>query len=187
MCVVQVISVNYLNIIKIVEEKFRTKNEIALREFLPVIILWVLTPMSFLLQFVGNSFYNEIMVPLWIPFVDNHKELSTEFEYGVWAYQLVFSVYVVINFTVWGPFIIVSTVCICKELDSLVGAINWYGSTYFADINLQQEREGRWCSDTLFRRRMSSSRDMVRFVRKIVQHHITINRYLSSESIIIKN
>lgn len=176
MYVVQITSVNYQNTMEIVEGKFRTKNDIALREFLPVFLLWVATSLCYVLYISVCISYKENLVPLWIPFIDNNQELSKEFFYALWVCELMAFVYIFITFTVWVPFIIVSTVCICKELDCLVGAVNWYGSADIAYDWFQQEREGRWCTNTLLKGRLASSDDMSRFVRKFVQHHITVKR-----------
>lgn len=66
-----------------------------------------------------------MLAPMWVKFTDKDKEVSTKLFYGIWVYDtsILFACYVFIMLTVRGPFIMVSTVCICKELDCLVGAI----------------------------------------------------------------
>lgn len=103
--------------------------------------------------------------------------MSTKLFYGIWAYDILFASYVFIMLTVRGPFIMVCTVCICKELDCLVGAVNWYGATYFAEDYLSQEEGDRPSSSTQFKRTSYSGPDMQRFVKKIFKHHLIILRY----------
>lgn len=177
MFVVQLTSADYQNVMQILVE-FRTKDRIAIKEFYITIMVWAGIPVCALLFIGGSIYYKDMLAPIWIPFIDNDKALSTELFYGVWAYELIFAFFVCIMLMFWGPFIMVSTVCICKELDSLVGAINWYGSQYFADATHAQENLliAENCTKTQFNNTLLNGPDMLRFVRKIVERHTIIRR-----------
>lgn len=176
--VLQITSANYQNVIKILEAEFRTNDRIFLKEFYVTLVVWAGIPVCALLFIGGNIYYKDMMAPLWIPFIDNYGEVSTEVFFGTWAYESVFAFYIFIMLTVWCPFIMVSTVCICKELDCLKGAVNWYGATYFVDYIQEQEDQliTENYNTTQFNDVLSNGPDMLRFVRKIVNHHLTIIR-----------
>lgn len=178
-CVLHVTSENYQNTMEILDGKFRTSDRTTVKDFTPVLIFWVIIPVCFLLFVGGCIFYKENMVPLWVPLIDNERELSTEAFLGIWVYEFLAAPYICITFTIWGPFIIVSTICICKELDCLAAAVNWYGSAYFADYI--EEQGGRPSSadytKTHYKGILLSGPDMLHFVKKVIKHHMTIRRF----------
>lgn len=178
-CVLHMTSDNYQKTMEILDGKFRTSNLTTIKDFTPVLIFWVIIPVCFFLFVGGCIFYGENMVPLWIPFIDNNKDLSAEAFLGIWVYEFLAAPYICITFTVWGPFIIVSTICICKELDYLAGAINWYGSAYFADYFQDQEDHlsTEKYTKTRYKEIVLTGPDMLYFMSKVVKHHMTIRRY----------
>lgn len=179
----QLTSDNYKNTMDIIENKFRSINDISVGEFYIVLGLWVTISICYVCFIGGCIYYKENLVPLWVPFVDNEREPSREIFFFVWVYESIVAFYMYFVFTVYCPFIIVSTVCIRREITYLIKAINFYrhnacgpldGGVDADDLNdHQRARERTFLSQNS---RLSSPSEMRRFVRKVVGHHLLIKR-----------
>lgn len=122
--ILQLTSVNYKITMDIIETKFRSIDAITVGEFYIVLTIWAGMTISYVFFIGGCIHYKENFVPLWVPFVDNDQEPSVEIFMTVWVYESIVAVYTFFVFTVYGPFIIVSTVCIRREIFYLMKVID---------------------------------------------------------------
>lgn len=180
--ILQLTSVNYKNTMDILETKFRSIDAITVGEFYIVLTIWAGMTISYVFFIGGCIYYKENLVPLWVPFVDNEQEPSMEIFMAVWVYESIVGVYMFFVFTVYGPFIIVSTVCIRREISYLLKAVNVYyhktGDLFDkgADADLNDHYRARKRMFLSMGSRLSSHSQMRRFVKKVVNHHLLIKR-----------
>lgn len=68
----------------------------------------------------GSIYYQEVLLPMWVPFTDNSKDYSEHVFYILWVCELAAGIYLVIVYGIVCPFVIVLTKLILMELDYLL-------------------------------------------------------------------
>lgn len=173
--VVQISAEFFKSTIDIIETKFTTVNRITIAEFFIVLAFWMGLCIAYILYVGSCIYYGENLVPLWVPFVDNEKEITIGVFYFVWVYQLGGAYYIFCTLGIWGPFIIVVTICIVKELDFLIQQFEERPYPPLKNENLNNE--SFICDEYETDEPAYNSQKFTRdFIINIVEHHTTVQR-----------
>lgn len=105
---------HYGETIKIFQTQFRSCHTLVFKDFLIVYTMWAFMVPSFIFFIGGCIYYNENMVPVWIPLIDNDKPLPTRIFLFVWVYEGLAGFFTFIIVVVVTPFVIVSNICILQ-------------------------------------------------------------------------
>lgn len=162
--VVQLTSKHFKTIMTVIESTFVTFNDMTLADCHNVLPLWALLLVSFVVYLSGCVYYGDTPVALWVPFARNDFEVHL----CTWTMEILFIPFVMMTFVFWGPFLVISTTCICKELNHL---IDTFKSFQFS------QTEASFTSQVSFNNTETRTR---MFIGSFVERHVVIKRYVSN-------
>lgn len=158
--------------------KLLSADDITVEDLFSVITLWAVLLVAFTLFFGSAIYYGENLVPVWIPFIDNREELPAVVFYFVWCWQSCAAIYIWFALAVWGPFILVSSACIRKEVKYL----KEYGCNYFSSENIFERKKGNSINyhshtESKLSKICSEESNTIQYViSRFVEHDIVIQR-----------
>jgi hypothetical protein len=135
--VMQKVSVFYDSSVNTMKTNFTGMNRISISDLFIIIILWVSLFIAYVLYVGSCIYYGDVLVPVWVPFIDNEKELTTGAFYFVWIYQTGAAYYMFCTLAIWGPFNIVGSICIVKELEILTKIFEEFSLRRLRDLTFQ--------------------------------------------------
>lgn len=109
-----------------ITKNFISFKKITVRDFTMRLLLWFIIANSFCFCIISTIYYGELLVPVYIPFLDNDEDLPTLVFLLVFAYELVAGAYMVIAYGLLVPFVIVATGITVNELDFIILKLNQF-------------------------------------------------------------
>lgn len=175
---VQINTKYYAETVKIFKTQFRSCHTLVFKNFLIVYTMWAIVILCFIFFIAGCLYYNENLVPVWIPFIDNDKPLPTHIFLFVWVYEGLAGFYMFIFFMIVNPFIIVSTICICNEISYLIKRYTSFMDSkckisILTDFKTNHNSINMFSFDDRFSLSEMGSQSAI---RKFVKHHLAIRR-----------
>lgn len=184
LAVVQTLTPSIIIAIELIKNQFKTSGHAKFTDFYIVYILWFSMGIAYVLYIGGCMFYGEVLVPLWLPFIDNDVETTRQVFYSIWTTETVASWLIFCCFAIWGPFILVATICICKEICYLSMCLEQFKSVHtnkkimpivygntpkknkITKPNVQDNSALPQYSET----------EVINFLGIVVEHHLVIKR-----------
>jgi len=183
---IQIMSEDFNIVMDLITRRFRTSEEIRVKDITPLMVLWLILTSSYTLYYSGCIHYGDYPIAVWVPFTDNDKEPTNGIFYFIWVYEFFAGIFIFFAFNIWGPFIILSTICIHKELGLMVEEIETFR---FLTGNSDKEERSKAkkqfvkvarntaiLRDSTLLKNPSTEDEANMYISQFVQHHEVILR-----------